>query len=251
MGIEYNPFSLEGKTILITGASSGIGQATAIECSKMGANLIICGRNIDRLQETKKLLNGENHSIFEGDLTDYEVINNLVSNCPQLDGIVLNAGKGMTLPFQFASREKFDEIFNINFFAPIEILRLLSKKKKINKDSSVVFIVSIGGTYKFSIGNSIYGASKAALKSMINFCAIELASKQIRVNGICPGMVETPLIHRGTLTEEQLKVDMDRYPLKRYGTPKEIALGAIYLLSDASSWTTGQSIIIDGGLTSK
>lgn len=251
MGIDYNPFSLEGKTILITGASSGIGKSTAIECSKMGANIILCGRNIERLNETKNLLKGDEHLIIDGDLLDETAINNIVSSVPQLDGIVLSAGKGLTLPFQFSTREKFDEIFNINFFSQIELLRLLTKKKKLNQNSSVVVIVSIGGTKKFSVGNSIYGASKAALLSMVNFCAQELASKKIRVNGICPGMVETPLIRRGTLTEEQLKDDMNKYPLKRYGYPEDIAYGAIYLLSNASAWITGQSIVIDGGITSK
>lgn len=251
MGVNYNPFSLEGKTILVTGASSGIGQATAIECSKMGASVVLCGRNVERLNETKALLVGENHMIFDGDLSQEDVIGSLVASVPQLDGVVLSAGKGMTLPFQFSTREKFDEIFNINFFSPIEVLRLLIKKKKLNQNSSVVFIVSIGGTQCFSVGNSVYGASKAALQAMVNFCAQELASKKVRVNGICPGMVETPLIRRGTLTDEQLKEDMDKYPLKRYGYPEDIAYGSIYLLSAASSWITGQSIVIDGGITSK
>lgn len=251
MGINYNPFSLEGKTILVTGASSGIGRATAIECSKMGAKLIICGRNRERLEETISNLYGNEHQIFEGDLLQNDVLDNLISVVPQLDGVVLSAGKGLTLPFQFASREKFDDIFNINFFSPLELLRLLVKKKKFNSNSSVVFIVSIGGVRRFAVGNSIYGASKAALHSMINFTANELAVKKIRVNGICPGMVETPLIRRGTLTEEQLKEDMDKYPLKRYGKPEDIAYGAIYLLSEASSWMTGQSIVIDGGITAK
>ena len=114
-----------------------------------------------------------------------------------------------------------------------------------------MFIVSIGGVKRFSVGNSIYGASKAALQSMVNFTSQELASKKIRVNSICPGMVETPLIRGGTLTEEQLKEDMDKYPLKRYGKPEDIAYASIYLLSEASSWLTGQSIVIDGGVTAK
>lgn len=248
---NYNPFSLEGKTILVTGASSGIGQSTAIECSKMGAKIIACGRNKERLQETLDKLEGEGHSIFEGDLLEQEVIEQMVKEVPQLDGVVLSAGRGLTLPFQFCTREKFDDIFNINFFSPVEILRLLSKKKKLAQGSSVVVIVSIGGTKRFSVGNSIYGSAKAALDSMIHFCAQELASKKVRVNGICPGMVNTPLIRKGTLTEEQLKEDMDKYPLKRYGEPEDIANGAIYLLSDGSSWVTGHSLVIDGGVTTK
>lgn len=247
----YNPFSLDGKTILVTGASSGIGRSTAIECSKMGAKIIACGRNQERLQETLSKLEGDGHTTFEGDLLQQDVIENLVKEVSQLDGVVLSAGKGLTLPFQFCTREKFDDIFNINFFSPIELLRLLAKKKKLAQNSSVVLIVSIGGTKKFAVGNSIYGAAKAALNSMVHFCSLELVSKKIRVNGILPGMVNTPLIRRGTLTEEQLKEDLDKYPLKRYGEPEDIANGAIYLLSDASSWVTGHSLVIDGGVTAK
>lgn len=251
MGISYNPFSLEGKTILVTGASSGIGQASAIEASKLGANVIVCGRNKERLEQTLNRLEGDNNSCFEGDLLEQDVVERLVKEVPVLDGVVLSAGKGLTLPFPFCTREKFDDIFNINFFSPVELLRLLTKKKKLNQNSSVVIIVSIGGTHVHSVGNSIYGASKSALQSIVNFTAMELAPKKIRVNGICPGMVNTPLIRRGTLTEEQLQADMDRYPLKRYGEPQDIAFGAIYLLSDASSWVTGTSLIIDGGVTAK
>ena len=251
MGIAYNPFSLEGKTILVTGASSGIGQASAIEASKLGATVIVCGRNKERIEQTLSLMEGANNSCFEGDLLEQEVVERLVKETPNLDGVILSAGRGLTLPFPFCTREKFDEIFNINFFSPVELLRLLTKKKKLNQNCSVVIIVSIGGTHIHSVGNSIYGASKSALQSMVNFTAMELSPKKIRVNGICPGMVNTPLIRRGTLTEEQFQADMEKYPLKRYGEPQDIAYGAIYLLSDASSWVTGTSLIIDGGVTAK
>lgn len=251
MGITYNPFSLEGKTILVTGASSGIGQETAIQCSKMGAKLILNGRNEKRLNETLKNCEGEGHATILGDLTIQEDIERLVSAVPSLDGVVLCAGKGLSLPVLFSTKERFDDIFNINFFSPVEVLRLLAKKKKMAQNSSVVFIVSIGGTGRWTPGNAIYGSSKAALKTMVQYFAIELAPKKIRVNGICPGMVETPLIHHGTLTQEQLDEDREKYPLKRYGHPIDIANGAIYLISDASSWLTGQSIVIDGGLTAR
>ena len=242
---------MEGKTILVTGASSGIGQSTAIECSKMGAKLIVCGRNKERLDQALSMLEGDGHSLFEGDLLDQDTIERLVKEVPLLDGVVLSAGRGLTLPFQFCSRDKFDDIFNINFFSPVELLRLLSKKKKINQNGSVVFIVSIGGILKYTLGNSVYGTAKAALQSMVHYTAVELASKKVRVNGICPGMVDTPLIHGGTITEEQHAKDMENYPLKRYGKPKDIAYGAVYLLSDASSWVTGTSLVIDGGVTAK
>lgn len=251
MGVTYNPFSLEGKTILVTGASSGIGRQTAIECSKMGAKIVACGRNEERLAEVISALEGDGHISFAGDLVENENIKHLVETVPNVDGTVFAAGRGLTLPFAFSTREKFDEIFNINFFSNVELLRMLSKKKKINNGGSVVFIVSIGGTKRFSPGNGIYGAAKAALNSMVHFSAIELAAKKIRVNGICPGMIDTPLIHKGTLSEEQLKADADKYPLKRYGNPEDVAMGAVYLLSDASSWVTGHSLVIDGGITAK
>lgn len=251
MGVTYNPFSLEGKTILVTGASSGIGQACAIEASKLGAKVVICGRNKERLADTMSQLEGDEHICFEGDLLDQETIERLVSLVPSLNGAVFSAGRGLTLPFQFSTREKFDDIFNINFFSPVELLRLLAKKKKLAAGCSVVMIVSIGGTRRYTVGNSIYGTAKAALQSMVHFAALELAPKKIRVNGICPGMVNTPLIQKGTLSEEQLKADMDKYPLKRYGEPEDIAHGAAYLLSDASSWVTGESLVIDGGVTAK
>ena len=244
-----NPFSLEGKKVLITGASSGIGKAAAIECANMGAKLIICGRNQERLDSVLSQLNGDGHEDFNGDLTEASIIESLVDRIDKIDGLVLSAGRGMTLPFQFATREKFDEIFNINFFSPIEILRLLVKKKKFNPNSSIVFICSIGGTGRFSVGNSIYGSAKAALQSMMRFCAIELSPKKIRVNCINPGMVNTPLIKLGSISEEQMQKDMAAYPLKRYGEPEDIAYGILYLLSDASSWVTGQSLIIDGGIS--
>ena len=244
-----NPFSLTGKTILITGASSGIGKATAILCSEMGARLIICGRDKERLENVFATLVPNEHQMFLGDLTSPETTEQLMNTIPTIDGVVMSAGKGTTLPLQFATREKLDDVFNTNFFASVELLRQLAKKKKLNNGASIVVILSIGGTRRFLAGNAVYGASKAALESIVRYAAIELASKQIRVNGICPGMVRTPFIGKGALTEEQYQKDMQTYPLKRYGEPEDIANGAVYLLSDASSWVTGHSLVIDGGVT--
>lgn len=248
---NYNPFSLEGKTILVTGASSGIGKATAIECSKMGAKLVITGRNAERLQQTFDALEGEGHQQIVAELTNADEMKHLVESCPRLNGLVLCAGKGMCLPFQFCSREKFDSLFEVNFFAPTELLRLCVKNKLISKGASVVVVASIGGTPggRFTYGNDIYGMSKAAVWSMMRYAAKELAVKSIRVNSVNPGMVETPLIHSGAISEDQHKADMEKYPLKRYGQPVDIAHGIIYLLSDASSWVTGHSLVIDGGVT--
>ena len=248
MGMMYNPFSLKGKTVLVTGASSGIGRETAIQCSKMGAKVVVTARNEERLKETISQMEG-GHEMIIAELTNQDDLCRLVGEVESLNGLVLCAGKGMTSPFPFSSRDKYDEIFNVNFFAPVELLRLLVKKKKLEKESSVVFVSSIGGNGSFSLGNGVYGASKAAINSTMKFCARELAAKKIRVNTVNPGMVNTKLIQGGAISEEQHKMDMEKYPLKRYGEPEDIAYGIIYLLSDASSWVTGHSLVIDGGVT--
>ena len=244
-----NPFSLEGKTILVTGASSGIGRETALACARMGASVVITGRDADRLGTTFEQLESSGNTQILADMTNKEDVESLVASLPPLDGAVLCAGNSITLPLQFGTREKFDEMFDVNFFAPIELLRLVYKKKVLQKGASVVLIASIGGTHSFMPGNGVYGASKAALNSVMRYAAREYASRKVRVNSICPGMVDTPLIHRGTITEEQLAEDAKRYPLGRYGHPEDIANGAIYLLSDASSWLTGHDLVIDGGFS--
>ena len=249
MSVMINPFSLEGRTVLVTGASSGIGRTTAIECSQMGANVIITGRDQARLDEVFSELEGEGHQAVIADLTQEEQLQGLLGQLPVVDGVVLCAGQGTVVPFKMADRKKQDPIFEINYFAPVELLRQLLKKKKLANGASVVFVSSIGGVDSITIGNSIYGASKAALNSAMRFCALELAPKKIRVNSVCPGMVNTKLIKGGAVSEEQHQADMQKYPLKRYGEPEDVANGIIYLLSNASSWVTGHSLVIDGGYT--
>lgn len=249
METTFNPFSLEGKMVLVTGGSSGIGREAALECARMGADVVITGRDAGRLQETFDQIEASQKSQIVADLTVADDIDRLVASLPALDGAVLCAGNSTTLPLQFGTREKFDEMFDVNFFAPVELLRLLYKKKRLNKGASVVLIASIGGTHSFMPGNGIYGASKAALNSVMKYAAREYASRRVRVNSICPGMVDTPLIHRGTITDEQLAEDAKRYPLGRYGQPSDIAHGVVYLLSDASSWLTGHDLVIDGGFS--
>ena len=237
--------------MLVTGASSGIGREIAIACSRMGATVVVTARNEERLQATLDSLesSGQEHRLLVADLTSSDEMAALVASLPSLDGAVLCAGNSTTLPLQFGSRDKFDEMFDVNFFAPVELLRMMYKKKILQKGASVVLMASIGGTHSFMPGNGVYGASKAALNSFMKYAAREFASRRVRVNSICPGMVDTPLIHRGTITEEQLAEDAKRYPLGRYGQPEGIANGAIYLLSDASSWLTGHDLVIDGGFS--
>lgn len=248
--MAYNPFSLKDKTILVTGASSGIGKAICIEGSRMGATIIATARNEQRLKETQSLMEGCENSILVADLTIEEDVKNLIDKLPPLDGVVLCAGIGETLLTQFASRKKINPIFETNFFAQTELLRLLLKKKLLKKESSVVAISSIGGNYAINLGNGPYGAAKAALSTWMKFVAQEVGQKQIRVNCICPGMIHTPLVDEpGAFSEEELKRYTEAIALKRFGEPQEVAYAAIYLLSDASKWVTGTDLIIDGGTT--
>ena len=244
-----NPFSLHGKTILVTGASSGIGKATAIECSKLGANLFITGRNQDRLNETWEQLEGTSHSKEIADITNEDQQGDLVHSLPEIDGIVHAAGILKSLPFHFIRKEDLVEVFETNFFAPVLLSQKILKAKKLRKGGSIVFISSIEGPIITHIGNSIYSASKSAVSAIAKSMAIELSAKNIRVNCVLPGMTETPLINMDFVTEDQLEADKKLYPLRRYGNSQEIAFSIIYLLSDASSWVTGTNLVIDGGIT--
>lgn len=247
----YNPYTLEGKTILITGASSGIGQTTAIECSKLGANLIITGRNEQRLSKTLNCLEGGGHSIIIADLDNEDSINSLIEVIPVLDGVVCNAGIGVgTKPVPFYRKKDMEKILLTNTIDVALLIKGLVKKKRLNNPSSVVFTSSIEGNFVTSIGNGLYGMSKAALSAYAKTAALELSAKGVRCNIVAPGMVNTPLIAADReLTQEQLDANAAKYPLGRYGNPQDVAWAIIYLLSDASCWVTGTTLKIDGGIS--
>ena len=245
----YNPFSLENKKILVTGASSGIGKAIAIECSKMGARVIITGRNEERLAETYKELVGEHPAYIVADLTKEEDIERLVALTDSLNGLVNCAGLTIPKPFKFLQESDIETVMTVNFNAPLLLTQRLVKKKKLEKGASVVFISSISGTKVSYIAGSIYSASKGAINGLCKGLALELASQQIRVNTVVPGMVETNIVSGGEIAEEQLEIDRQKYPLKRYGKPEEVAYAVVYLLSGASGWVTGSNLLIDGGYT--
>lgn len=243
---EFNPFSLSGKTILVTGASSGIGRGIAIACSKMGATIIASGRNEERLKETILQLDGDGHQMAMADLSDMSQISDMVSKMPKLDGIVHCAGIGDRILCKNVHEEDLDQMMDTNFKAPIMLQTEILQQKKICKAASVIFITSIASETP-SVGNAIYSASKGAVISYAKCLALELAPRKIRVNCIQPAMIWTDLILKGGLTEEELREDEQRYPLKRYGKPEDIANLSIYLLSDASSWMTGSCVKITGG----
>lgn len=248
---QFNPFSLSGKQILVTGASSGIGRGIALACAKMGATVIVTGRNAERLSETLSQMPAGDHKAISADLTKAEDIDLLVDSLPKLDGFVQCAGVGSRVACKDVTQDTIDHTMNANFEAPVLLQSAILRKKKINKAASIVYVASIAA-WSPSMGNGIYSASKGAIISYAQCLAQELAPRLIRVNCICPAMVWTALVLQEGVTREDLQEDEKRYPLKRYGTPEDIANLAVYLLSDASAWMTGSNIEITGGVcTSK
>lgn len=245
----YNPFSLENKVILVLGASSGIGRATAIECSRQGAKVILTARNEELLKETCSLLEGEGHEYIIADLLLDDDIDNLVNSVKCLDGLVCNAGTSKLAPIQFIKENDIERILRVNTVSPVLLLKKLLKRKKLNSPSSVVFTSSISGNFTVALAHSLYSLSKGAISSFMKNAALELAIKKIRCNSVNPGMTDTGMIYGAEFSRSDLEADLKNYPLGRYGNPRDIALGIIYLLSDASSWVTGQQLVIDGGFT--
>lgn len=243
----YNPYSLKGKTILITGGSSGIGKATAIECSKLGATIILTARNKVRLKETLDQLEGNRHQMIVADITKEDDRKRLAVSIPQIDGFFCNAGITKRKPISFVKEEELKDIFETNTFAAFLLTKAIMKAKKLNMEGSMVFMASMAAKI-VTPGNSMYAASKAAIESFSRSCALEYAAKGIRANAILPGMVETPLINGGMLSQEDMERDKQQYLLKRYGKPEEIAWAVAFLLSDASKWITSTSLFVAGGV---
>ena len=243
-------FSLEGKTLLVTGASSGIGRCVAVECAKMGAKLVINGRNQERLNQTLSMLEGVGHQAIAADLSDHEAVSAMVEQLPPLDGVSHNAGVTSIGMIKFIKENDWRDLSQTNVFSAIWLTRCLVARKKLNRPASIVFTSSISGNDSVRHGESLYAATKSALSGFAKAAALDLAPQGIRVNCVHPGMIETELFHS---SQDALTQDLDEmkklFPLKRFGRPEDVADGIIYLLSDASSWVTGTELKIDGGYT--
>ena len=246
-----NDFLLTDKTILITGASSGIGKAAAILASEMGATIIACGRDEKRLQETiSQLKKGANHIALLGDLTNEEALKNLTKQCPKVDGIVHSAGIVKPVPIKFIQQKHIDEMFSVNYNSVVLINSQLLQQKKINDNASIVLISTISTQHSY-FGGALYISTKAALEGYCRSLGLELIGKKIRVNTLSPAMVKTEIYEntlKNTLNEEHAKKYESTYPLG-IGEPKDIANSIVFLLSNASKWITGSIIKMDGGLT--
>lgn len=245
--MENNPFSLKGKYILVTGATSGIGRACAVACAQMGASVIATGRNSERLTETLSLLGEGDHRGISADLTHEDDVARLARECPVLQGVVHSAGIGDRTLLKMARQKDIDRVMKANFEAPVLLQRALLKAKLIEAGASIVFIAS-RAPFAPAVGNGIYAASKGALLAYSKVLALELSDRLIRVNSICPAMVWTELVSRDAeLTGADYSEKEKEYPLKRFGKPEDVAYLAVYLLSDASQWMTGSNIDLTGG----
>lgn len=244
-------FNISGKRILITGASSGIGRGISERLANAGAQLYVCGRNEDRLNEVINSLHGDGHQSFIGDLTSSDVQLRIAAECEKLDGVVLNAGLIQLVPFQIQNEQTLRELMEVNYMAPALLLQRLISSRKINRNASIVAISSVTSASFGSIGGTIYGSSKGAIEGLVKSLSIELGRQGIRVNALSPGIVETEAIDalRKTLGEEAFQNDLKKYPLGRYGTAEDVASAVHFLLSNSSTWITGTNLVIDGGLT--
>lgn len=250
----FNPFSLEGKTILVTGASSGIGQQVAITCSQMGAKVAMIARNTERLEETRKQLSGEGHLSISYDLTDLEhqkeLVNDIVAKMGPIDGLVNCAGISTVMPLKLMTPDNVEHFFKTNVYATIELTRQVLGVKNVNKTgASVIFFASVMGVVGEN-AKSIYSLTKGALISGARSLAIEYAKKKVRVNVVSPGVVVTPInANQPYIADPEKRAFLEaKHPLG-LGTTDDIANACIYLLSDASRWVTGQNLIVDGGYT--
>jgi NAD(P)-dependent dehydrogenase (short-subunit alcohol dehydrogenase family) len=240
----------KNKTILVTGATSGIGSATAAKLISEGATVVAIGRNQGRLDEmVARWGNRCVPQAFDLSLTDGFA--DFVKGLPEIDGAVMSAGIVKNNPIKFFDRATFDEVLTINLISPLVLSIALCNSKRMNPGASLVFLSSTNGTSVGIKGTLAYASTKAALTGAAKVLALELSPRGIRVNCIAPGMVATEMVaNLSQLSEEMVKSDMAKYPLgKRYARPSEIADAIAFLLSDASSFITGQTVTIDGGYT--
>jgi NAD(P)-dependent dehydrogenase (short-subunit alcohol dehydrogenase family) len=240
---------LKGKHILVTGATSGIGEATFKLIMQYGGTPYITGRNEGKLKQLSETYHLKNHQIYPADLTNDTAIENITNSINKLDGVVNAAGIVLPVPIKFIKRKHINDLLNINLTAQILLTASLFKNKKINNNASLVYISSISSKHPY-FGGSLYVSSKAAIEAFSRSVALEYASKKIRANVVAPGLVKTN-IFEATLnasSKEEVEKYEQQYPLG-FGEPEDVAEMICFLLSDKSKWITGQTFFMDGGLT--
>lgn len=252
INLNDTPFSLQGKNIMITGASSGIGRACAILFSKFSAKVILVARNTDNLNETLSQMDGENHAVYPFDLKNIHKIESLMNEIYKktgtISGFIHSAGIDKLMPISIVKPSSYEEIFTVNLFSALEIIRTMVKSKYLSdKGASLVLISSIMGVVG-QPARSAYSATKGAIISAVKSLALEFAPKKIRVNSISPSLVKTNIFNKIEANLGPAKInEMLKYHPLGFGYPQDIANSCVFLLSDASRWITGTNLIVDGG----
>jgi NAD(P)-dependent dehydrogenase (short-subunit alcohol dehydrogenase family) len=240
-------FDISNKTILVTGASSGIGKEIVNQLNSQNSNIIITGRSQDKLNDTIFSIDGHNVIYSKAlDLNDIDALELFVSEIPNVDGVVFCAGIAEYTPIKLLNKNKIQKTLDTNFISQVQLTRLLIKYKKINPNGSLVYISSLASHQGVSATAS-YAASKAALNAFMKVTASELASQGIRSNALCPGIIKTPMGEMVTNLNPEIEQE---YPLG-LGIPSDIAYACMFFLSNESRWITGSELVIDGGLTLK
>lgn len=236
-------FGLSGKTILVTGASQGIGEAVAKCCASAGARVVLSGRNADNLNHVMGQLEGQGHFVIPADLTNTAELVQLATSCGKVDGVVHSAGIRGLAPMRLVSDTFLRQVMEINYIAPMMLTRHLLAKQQVNQNGSLVFISSIAALTG-TVGVGPYAGSKAALIGTMRPMALEVAKRGIRANALCPGIVETSFTTEDGDWFEEIRKS---YPLD-IGQPEDVAAACQFFLSDASRKITGIGFSLDGGV---
>lgn len=257
MDTQFNPFSLEGKVVVISGAASGIARQCAISCSKMGARLILLDMNEEGLEETMNMVDrSDNHFCASVNLLEYakvsEIIKEAVAKAGRINGLLNCAGISTTNLFKLTKPEELDKFFHVNVYTGYFLAQECTKMGNLSKDGgSIVFFSSVAGSFG-EVGKSTYGMTKAALLNLSKHLACEMARKNVRVNAISPGAICTPInMNLPHMKDPEKRAALEAQHLLGLGETADIANACIYLLSDASRWVTGTNLFVDGGFSAR
>ena len=245
--MSEDPFSLAGRRLLVTGASSGLGRAIATTCAQRGATLVLAGRDVPRLDETRGSRAGNGHATISAHLVEAEGRDRVVAQCGTLDGVVHSAGISRLSPIRMATAQHLTDVWRINYEAPVLLTQKLLAKNQVAANGSILFLSSIAAFIGVA-GVGVYSGTKAALIATMRCLAMEVVKRGIRVNCLAPALVETPLLAATETVVANMDEQKAAYPLG-FGKPDDVANAAVFYLSSASRWITGTTLVMDGGLT--